>query len=180
MALSEQEKDRLDVKGFLWVYEKIGKVPTRAEYDRYKGPNMVCSQVLVKRYSWNGFIYLAGLDPTREDNWGIYNRETLISKLQELGQLLGRTPNSMDINKSSSMPSHALYCYYFGSIQESLAAAGYPSKKQVALEIGKELKAILGRAPRMREWGACVSESAPTAEAVARSFGGWKQFVKQL
>jgi hypothetical protein len=141
-------------------------------------------QTVIEHFgSWNAAKRTAGLVPRR-----FATREELLRLLRELGETIGRTPTSRDLDEHrGSMPSKSLYWHTFGSLTNALREAGFDvpvgeERLERAVDQGSELALELGHLPRFQDWAAARKEDASllTEWQVYRMFdvrrGAWSTF----
>jgi hypothetical protein len=139
--------------------ERLGRSPTMREFDADPLTGIHPQTVIERFGSWNAAKRKAGLVPRR-----FTTREDLLRLLRELGEELGRTPTSKDLEaRRGRMPSKSLYWHTFGSLGQALREAGFdvPLREERldrAIEQGSELARRLGRLPRFADWAAARRE----------------------
>src|SRR5512146_3154725 len=101
--------------------ERLGRSPTMKEFAA-DAETQVHPQTVIEHFgSWNAAQRAAGLVPRR-----FATREELVALLQGLGEELGRTPTTRDLDaRRGRMPSKSLYWHTFGSFSNALREAGY-------------------------------------------------------
>jgi len=132
---------------------RLGRSPTMREFDADPA-SAIHSQTVVDRFgSWNAAKREAGLVPRR-----FTTRDDLLRLLRELGDELGRTPTSRDLEaRRGGMPSKSLYWHTFGSLTAALREAGFDvpvgeERLERAVEQGTRIALALGRLPRFGDW----------------------------
>ena len=162
---------------------RLGRSPTMREFAA-DPEAAVHPQTVIEHFgSWNAAKRTAGLVPRR-----FATREELLRLLRELGERLGRTPTSRDLDEHrGSMPSKSLYWHTFGSLTTALREAGFDvpvgeERLERAVDQGSELALELGHLPRFQDWAAARKEdtSLLTEWQVYRMFdvrrGAWSTF----
>lgn len=109
-------------------------------------------------------------------------REALIVALQELGAELGKPPSLKDLDDAPSLPSRSTFRSLFGSWNNALIAAGFPSGKTVYTRaiLVQQLQALgseLGRKPRIED---VVGRKGSMANITTfqSHFGSWVKALK--
>src|SRR5918999_604661 len=163
--------------------ERLGRSPTMREFAA-DSQTKVHPQTVIEHFgSWNAAKRKAGLVPRR-----FATREELLRLLRELGERLGRTPTSRDLDEQrSSMPSKSLYWHTFGSLTNALREAGFDvpvgeERLERAIDQGCTVAIALGRLPKFQEWAVArkEDESLLTEWQIYRMFdvrrGAWSTF----
>jgi hypothetical protein len=133
--------------------ERLGRSPTMREFGADPRTKVHPRTAIGRFGSWNEAKRAAGLVPRR-----FATRDDLIAQLRELGEELGRTPTSTDIQaKRGAMPSKSLYWHVFGSLANALREAGFDvpdedARLESAVEHGARLARKLRRLPRFADW----------------------------
>ena len=133
--------------------ERLGRSPTMKEFDADPEARIHPQTVIDHFGTWNAAKRAAGLMPRRNAT-----RSELLAQLRRLGEELGRTPTTQDIQKRrASMPSASLYWHTFGSLTSALREAGFDvavgeERLERALEQGAALARRLGRLPKFADW----------------------------
>ena len=132
---------------------RLGRSPTMKEFAADAGAGVHPQTVIEHFGTWNAAKRAAGLVPRR-----FVTRDELIAVLRELGEELGRTPGSRDIDaRRGRMPSKSLYWHTFGSLSNALREAGFDvavgeERLERALTQGAALARALGRLPKFGDW----------------------------
>jgi len=132
---------------------RLGRSPTMREFDADPETGLHPQTVIDRFGTWNEAKRRAGLVPRR-----FTTREDLLGLLRELGEELGRTPTTRDLDeRRKRMPSKSLYWHTFGSFGEALREAGFDvpvgdERFERALAQGAVLARTLGRLPRFQDW----------------------------
>jgi len=162
---------------------RLGRSPTMKEFAADPEATMHPQTVIDHFGTWNAAKRAAGLLPRR-----FATREELMAELRRLGEELGRTPTTRDLDeRRGTMPSKSLYWHTFGSLAAALREAGYDvatgeERLERALEQGSALARDLGRLPRFGDWQAArrADPSLLTEWQVYRLFearrGAWATF----
>jgi hypothetical protein len=163
---------------------RLGRSPTMKEFAADAGAGVHPQTVIEHFGTWNAAKRAAGLVPRR-----FVTRDELIAVLRELGEELGRTPGSRDIDaRRGRMPSKSLYWHTFGSLSNALREAGFDvamgeERLERAVEQGAALARRLGRLPKFADWAAAraaAPEAFLTEWQVYRLFdsrrGAWATF----
>jgi Homing endonuclease associated repeat len=162
---------------------RLGRSPSMREFSG-DPETTVHPQTVIEHFgSWNAAKRAAGLVPRR-----FATREELLTLLRELGERLGHTPTSRDLDEHrGSMPSKSLYWHTFGSLTNALREAGFDvpvgeERLERAVDQGRELAVQLGHLPKFQEWAAArrSDSSLLTEWQVYRMFdarrGAWSTF----
>ena len=125
------EPNRYSKKELVLQVKKLAKelrrTPTSGEFNNC--PNTVSRSAIIKRFgSWNEFIRLAGLKPTRRKNY--YDRNDLIAQVNGLAQELGKTPTRREFDASPTTVSSGLALKLFGSWNGLLRAANLRTNQE--------------------------------------------------
>ncbi len=163
--------------------ERLGRSPSMREFSS-DAETTVHPQTVIEHFgSWNAAKRAAGLVPRR-----FATREELLSLLRELGERLGRTPTSRDLDEQrGAMPSKSLYWHTFGSLTNALREAGFDvpvgeERLERAVDQGSELALQFGHLPKFQEWAAARKDDSSllTEWQVYRMFdvrrGAWSTF----
>lgn len=154
---------------------RLGRSPTMREFGADPEAR-IHPQTAVERFgSWNAAKRAAGLAPRR-----FATRADLLRLLRELGEEVGRTPTSKDLEaRRGRMPSKSLYWHTFGSLTAALREAGFDvpvgeERLERAIEQGAGLARRLGRLPAFADWAAARrgDPSLLTEWQAYRAFGG--------
>ena len=158
--------------------KKLGRIPKME--DVKAAEDMPSANTYIKYFgSWNRALEAAGLKPNLKLGW---TREELIEFLVKLGEKLGRTPTTRDVNNTEDMPNACTYRNYFGSWNNALEAAGlspnmrYDWTREELIELLVKLGEKLGRTPVIKDVGA--DKDMPSAYAYMRFFGSWNKALK--
>jgi len=163
--------------------KRTGRSPTMKEFAADPAAAVHPQTVIEHFGTWNAAKRAAGLVPRR-----FATREELLALLRALGDELGRTPTTRDIDeRRGGMPSKSLYWHTFGSLTAALRAAGYDvaagqERLERAVEQGAALARELGRLPKFADWSAArrVRPGMLTEWQVYRMFdsrrGAWATF----
>jgi hypothetical protein len=132
---------------------RTGRSPTMKEFAA-DPEAAVHPQTVIEHFgTWNAAKRAAGLVPRR-----FATRAELLALLRALGDELGRTPTTRDIDeRRGGMPSKSLYWHTFGSLTAALREAGYDvaagqERLERAVEQGAALARELGRLPKFADW----------------------------
>jgi Homing endonuclease associated repeat len=132
---------------------RLGRSPTMREFSADEATRIHPQTVIERFGSWNRAKRAAGLVPRR-----FATKEELLRCLRELGERLGRTPTSRDLDAHRGLvPSKSLYWHTFGSLTDALREAGFDvpvgeERLERALEQGVALSRRLGHLPRFVDW----------------------------
>jgi hypothetical protein len=182
-GIRKRYSDEEIVEQLLDCAKRLGRSPSMREFSA-DPKTTVHPQTVIEHFgSWNTAKRTAGLVPRR-----FATREELLRLLRELGETIGRTPTSRDLDDHrGSMPSKSLYWHTFGSLTNALREAGFDvpvgeERLERAVDQGSELALELGRLPRFQDWAAARKEDASllTEWQVYRMFdvrrGAWSTF----
>ena len=163
--------------------KRLGRSPTMREFEADPDAS-IHPQTVVERFgSWNAAKRRAGLVPRR-----FATRDDLLRLLRELGEELGRTPTSKDLEaRRGRMPSKSLYWHTFGSLTAALREAGFDvpvgeERLERAIEQGTALARRLGRLPRFADWAearrgdAALLTEWQVYRALGAGRGAWSAF----
>lgn len=132
---------------------RIGHSPTMREFAD-DPESTIHPQTVVEHFgSWNAAKREAGLLPRR-----MASREELLVALRALGERLGRTPTTKDIEAARGVvPGKGVYVRTFGSIRAALVEAGFdaPTRDERlirSIEHGAAFLQRTGRLPSFRDW----------------------------
>jgi len=163
--------------------KRLGRSPTMREFEADPDAS-IHPQTVVERFgSWNVAKRRAGLVPRR-----FATRDDLLRLLRELGEELGRTPTSKDLEaRRGRMPSKSLYWHTFGSLTAALREAGFDvpvgeERLERAIEQGTALARRLGRLPRFADWAearrgdAALLTEWQVYRALGAGRGAWSAF----
>jgi hypothetical protein len=182
-GIRKRYSDEEIVEQLLECARRLGRSPSMREFAADPETSVHPQTVIEHFGSWNAAKRKAGLVPRR-----FATREELLRLLRELGEGLGRTPTSRDLDEHrSSMPSKSLYWHTFGSLTNALREAGFDvpvgeERLERAVDQGSELALELGHLPRFQEWSAArkADDSLLTEWQVYRMFdvrrGAWSTF----
>lgn len=117
-----------------------------------------------------------------------YTKEGLIVALQELAQILGKTPTTGDMDRfqreTGKGAAHAVYYDYFGTWGDAITAAGLEARtycfrisSEELCERLHEFANELGRSPHRKEVDECHDEMPCSQTYIAR-FGSWKESLE--
>jgi hypothetical protein len=182
-GIRKRYSDEEIVQQLVECAQRLGRSPSMREFSA-DSETTVHPQTVIEHFgSWNAAKRAAGLVPRR-----FATREELLSLLKELGERLGRTPTSRDLDEHrGSMPSKSLYWHTFGSLTKALREAGFDvpvgeERLERAVDQGRALAVELGHLPKFQEWGVARKEdpSLLTEWQVYRMFdvrrGAWSTF----
>jgi hypothetical protein len=182
-GIRKRYSDEEIVEQLLDCAKRLGRSPSMREFSG-DPETTVHPQTVIEHFgSWNAAKRTAGLVPRR-----FATREELLRLLRELGETIGRTPTSRDLDDHrGSMPSKSLYWHTFGSLTNALREAGFDvpvgeERLERAVDQGSELALELGHLPRFQDWAAARREDASllTEWQVYRMFdvrrGAWSTF----
>jgi Homing endonuclease associated repeat len=182
-GIRKRYSDEEIVEQLLDCARRLGRSPSMREFSADPETSVHPQTVIEHFGSWNAAKRKAGLVPRR-----FATREELLRLLRELGERLGRTPTSRDLDEHrGSMPSKSLYWHTFGSLTNALREAGFDvpvgeERLERAVDQGSRLALELGHLPRFQEWNAARKEDASllTEWQVYRMFdvrrGAWSTF----
>ncbi|HEV3479276.1 MAG TPA: hypothetical protein VG144_07485 [Gaiellaceae bacterium] len=182
-GIRKRYSDEEIVQQLLECARRLGRSPSMREFSA-DPETTVHPQTVIEHFgSWNAAKRTAGLVPRR-----FATREELLRQLRELGERLGRTPMSRDLDDHrGSMPSKSLYWHTFGSLTNALREAGFDvpvgeERLERAVDQGSQLALELGHLPRFQEWSEArkQDDSLLTEWQVYRMFdvrrGAWSTF----
>jgi len=182
-GIRKRYSDEEIVEQLLACARRLGRSPSMREFSADPETSVHPQTVIEHFGSWNAAKRAAGLVPRR-----FATREELLSQLRELGERLGRTPTSRDLDDHRrSMPSKSLYWHTFGSLTTALREAGFDvpvgeERLERAVDQGRELALGLGHLPKFQEWGFARKDDPAllTEWQVYRMFdvrrGAWSTF----
>jgi Homing endonuclease associated repeat len=182
-GIRKRYSDEEIVGQLLECAKRLGRSPSMREFSADPETSVHPQTVIEHFGSWNAAKRSAGLVPRR-----FATRDELLRLLRELGERIGRTPTSRDLDEHrGSMPSKSLYWHTFGSLTNALREAGFDvpvgeERLERAVDQGCELALELGHLPRFQEWAAARKEdpSLLTEWQVYRMFdvrrGAWSTF----
>ena len=182
-GIRKRYTDEEIVEQLLDCAKRLGRSPSMREFSADPKTSVHPQTVIEHFGSWNAAKRTAGLVPRR-----FATREELLRLLSELGERLGRTPTSRDLDEHrGSMPSKSLYWHTFGSLTNALREAGFDvpvgeERLERAVDQGSELAIALGHLPKFQEWALArkEDESLLTEWQVYRMFdvrrGAWSTF----
>jgi hypothetical protein len=182
-GIRKRYSDEEIVEQLLECARRLGRSPSMREFAADPETSVHPQTVIEHFGSWNAAKRKAGLVPRR-----FATREELLRLLRELGERLGRTPTSRDLDEHrSSMPSKSLYWHTFGSLTNALREAGFDvpvgeERLERAVDQGSGLALELGHLPRFQDWSAArkQDDSLLTEWQVYRMFdvrrGAWSTF----
>src|ERR687896_1270491 len=153
-GIRKRYSDEEIVEQLLECARRLGRSPSMREFAADPETSVHPQTVIEHFGSWNAAKRKAGLVPRR-----FATREELLRLLRELGERLGRTPTSRDLDEQrSSMPSKSLYWHTFGSLTNALREAGFDvpvgeERLERAIDQGCTVALGLGRLPKFQEWG---------------------------
>ena len=133
--------------------ERLGRSPTMREFADDAEARIHPQTVIEHFGTWNAAKRAAGLYPRR-----FLTRDDLLEQLRALGEELGRTPRTSDLNaRRRTLPSASTYTHTFGSLADALREAGFDvpvgeERLDRAVEQGTVLARELGRLPKMADW----------------------------
>jgi Homing endonuclease associated repeat len=134
---------------------RTGRSPTMKEFAA-DPEAAVHPQTVIEHFgTWNAAKRAAGLVPRR-----FATRAELLALLRALGDELGRTPTTRDIDeRRGGMPSKSLYWHTFGSLAAALREAGYDvaagqERLERAVGQGAAIACEIGRLPKFADWSA--------------------------
>ena len=105
------------------VYEKLGRRPIMAEYDRLRAPDAPMATTCAKRFGgWNEALKAAGLKP-KDAHW--FTVEEMLNAVRELAERLGTWPTSYAYSqqKRPGDPTVAIFYRRFGTWRKVLELA---------------------------------------------------------
>jgi HNH endonuclease len=182
-GIRKRYSDEEIVEQLIACARRLGRSPSMREFSSDPETSVHPQTVIEHFGSWNAAKRAAGLVPRR-----FATREELLSLLRELGETLGRTPTSRDLDEHrQSMPSKSLYWHTFGSLTTALREAGFDvpvgeERLERAVDQGSELALELGHLPKFQEWAVARKEDSAllTEWQVYRMFdvrrGAWSTF----
>jgi Homing endonuclease associated repeat len=182
-GIRKRYSDEEIVEQLLACARRLGRSPSMREFSADPETSVHPQTVIEHFGSWNAAKRKAGLVPRR-----FATREELVRLLRELGETLGRTPTSRDLDEHrGSMPSKSLYWHTFGSLTNALREAGFDvpvgeERLERAVDQGSGLALELGHLPRFQDWSAArkQDDSLLTEWQVYRMFdvrrGAWSTF----
>jgi len=162
---------------------RTGRSPTMKEFAADPDASVHPQTVIEHFGTWNAAKRAAGLVPRR-----FATREELLALLRALGDELGRTPTTRDLDdRRGGMPSKSLYWHTFGSLAAALREAGYDvaagqERLERAVGQGAALAQEIGRLPKFADWSTARHErpNMLTEWQVYRMFdsrrGAWATF----
>src|SRR5918999_4513973 len=163
--------------------ERLGRSPSMREFSA-DAETSVHPQTVIEHFgTWNAAKRSAGLVPRR-----FATREELLRLLRELGERIGRTPTSRDLDEHRGpMPPKSLYWHTFGSLTNALREAGFDvpvgeERLERAVDQGRDLALEHGHLPKFQEWASArkADSSLLTEWQVYRMFdvrrGAWSTF----
>lgn len=165
------------IKDINRVYENLGRVPTRREYDNQYG-NFTSKSCEDCFGSWNNALRECGFSVHTSYD---YTEDDLIEELQRLSDELGRSPYYNEMKKLSKY-SHKLYTNMYGTWNDALKAAKLSINKE--MDISRQdlldeivrIYEVVGRPPtsvEMNNFGKYSSET------YYQKFGGWNKAVEK-
>jgi hypothetical protein len=171
------EGDLIDALRML--YDLLGRTPRTRDADAH--PDVPSGSTYIKRFgSWLNALETAGCKPDASQMG--YDRETLLSHLQDLAKRLGRTPTREDL-KTEDGPRGGTYYRRFGSFPRALREAGLEPEhgprgydRTELLDILRQLAAEVGHTPRACE--ADTHPDVPTANTYINHFGSWLEALE--
>jgi hypothetical protein len=182
-GIRKRYSDEEIVEQLLDCARRLGRSPSMREFSADPETSVHPQTVIEHFGSWNAAKRTAGLVPRR-----FATREELLSQLRELGETIGRTPTSRDLDEHrGSMPSKSLYWHTFGSLTNALREAGFDvpvgeERLERAVDQGGELALELGHLPKFQDWAAArkQDDTLLTEWQVYRMFdvrrGAWSTF----
>jgi hypothetical protein len=182
-GIRKRYSDEEIVEQLLECARRLGRSPSMREFAADPETSVHPQTVIEHFGSWNAAKRRAGLVPRR-----FATREELLQLLRELGERVGRTPTSRDLDDHrGSMPSKSLYWHTFGSLTNALREAGFDvpvgeERLERAVDQGMDLALELGHLPKFQDWAAArrEDESLLTEWQVYRMFdvrrGAWSTF----
>jgi hypothetical protein len=182
-GIRKRYSDEEIVEQLLACARRLGRSPSMREFAADPETSVHPQTVIEHFGSWNAAKRTAGLVPRR-----FATREELLQQLQQLGERVGRTPTSRDLDEHrGSMPSKSLYWHTFGSLTNALREAGFDvpvgeERLERAVDQGSELAIELRHLPKFQDWAAArrADESLLTEWQVYRMFdvrrGAWSTF----
>jgi hypothetical protein len=182
-GIRKRYSDEEIVEQLLACAQRLGRSPSMREFAADPETSVHPQTVIEHFGSWNAAKRKAGLVPRR-----FATREELLRQLRELGEAVGRTPTSRDLDEHrGSMPSKSLYWHTFGSLTTALREAGFDvpvgeERLERAVDQGSELALELGHLPKFQDWAGArrEDESLLTEWQVYRMFdvrrGAWSTF----
>ena len=154
-GIRKRYSDEEIVEQLLDCARRLGRSPSMREFSADPQTSVHPQTVIEHFGSWNAAKRTAGLVPRR-----FATRDELLRLLRELGETLGRTPTSRDLDEHrGSMPSKSLYWHTFGSLTTALREAGFDvpvgeERLERAVDQGTKLALELGRLPKFQDWAA--------------------------
>jgi hypothetical protein len=182
-GIRKRYSDEEIVAQLLDCARRLGRSPSMREFSADPETSVHPQTVIEHFGSWNAAKRTAGLVPRR-----FATREELLRLLRELGERIGHTPTSRDLDEHrGSLPSKSLYWHTFGSLTNALREAGFDvpvgeERLERAVDQGSELALHLGHLPKFQDWATARKEDAAllTEWQVYRMFdvrrGAWSTF----
>jgi len=157
--------------------EKLGKIPTEAEYDSLDGfPNV---RTIIRRFwSWNQALRKCFKLHKKYSNNFKYTDEEVILKLKEFAKRKGKTPTSRDLVFQEDMPSLGVYEGRWGCWNNALKAAGLEPNYKIEytkLDLKNKLIAISKdkeRTPMIKDL------KSPCVATYQERFGSWNNALR--
>ena len=101
----------------LTLSEKLGKTPTRRDFQKEYGTGMA-NAVYLEFGTWNEAVKNLNLSPNPKSPQRVYDRETLLMRLFDFRERNGREPMSSDCDRGM-LPDRHIYAKYFGSFSKA-------------------------------------------------------------
>lgn len=179
---SKKHGEKLDkseylIKDINRVYKKLGRVPTRREYDNQYG-NFTSKSCKDCFGSWNNALRECEFEPHSIRD---YSKQDLIEELQRLYEELGHSPQFSE-TKEHSKYSHTLYANIFGSWNDALRAANLEVNKEMSIssqDLLDEIKRIYEKIDRSPTSVEMDNIGKYSSDSYYRKFGGWNKAVEK-
>jgi hypothetical protein len=158
----------------------LGRTPRARDADAH--PDVLTAKTYINRFgSWLEALEAADLRPDSRQTG--YDRETLLSHLQDLAESLGRTPTKADLYAANGA-SPPTYESHFGSWPQAIREAGLEPggrfkryDRAELLDILRELAGELGHTPSTAELS--EREDLPSAGTYRYRFGRWNAALRE-
>jgi hypothetical protein len=170
------------------VYEKLGRRPIMAEYDRLRAPDAPMATTCAKRFGgWNEALKAAGINTAYTRKLHYLTDMQLIQDFKAIVTEYGSVPDShrYEMFRHPGMAGATTYIRRFGSWHRLVLRAGY-SPKDIAYSeesMIRDVRAItkkLGRVPTLEEYDLARGEDMPSSTCIKNHFGGsWINFLEK-